>query len=298
MKASLAVAALRNAIARRDPVGTVVHSDRGSQFRSNAFVRTLKNNGLVGSMGRVGACGDNAAMESFFALLQKNVLDRQRWTTRGGAAAGDHHLDRAHVSPPSAATPTRPTDTGRIRDTQPRRYRGLTTPPDESTEVGAVPVLGPLARVGWTITHDLELPGAGNVDHLAVGPPGVFVLDSKAWSGVVAVDQDGATITPRDDPEAAWLARGQRRVAGRATARVARALAAATGMTVLVARSVVVVWSPFPQRVATSGEVTYVAGEHLHNWLLGQRACLNRTQLEALREANTPSLLTDTPHPV
>jgi transposase InsO family protein len=76
MKASLAVAALRNAI------GTIVHSDRGSQFRSNAFVRTIKNNGLVGSMGRVGACGDNAAMESFFALLQKNVLDRHRWTTR------------------------------------------------------------------------------------------------------------------------------------------------------------------------------------------------------------------------
>lgn len=33
-------------------------------------------------MGRVGACADNAAMESFFSLLQKNVLDRQRWTTR------------------------------------------------------------------------------------------------------------------------------------------------------------------------------------------------------------------------
>ncbi|BBY34584.1 hypothetical protein MMIN_26450 [Mycolicibacter minnesotensis] len=33
-------------------------------------------------MGRVGACGDNAAMESFFALLQRNVLDRQCWTTR------------------------------------------------------------------------------------------------------------------------------------------------------------------------------------------------------------------------
>jgi putative transposase len=82
MKASLAVAALRNAIVRRSPSGTVVHSDRGSQFRSTVFVRTLKNNGLVGSMGRVGACGDNAAMESFFALLQKNVLDRQRWPTR------------------------------------------------------------------------------------------------------------------------------------------------------------------------------------------------------------------------
>jgi transposase InsO family protein len=83
MTAALAVSALRNAIALRRPVGTVIiHSDRGSQFRSKAFVRTLKHNGLTGSMGRVGACGDNAAMESFFSLLQKNVLDRQRWATR------------------------------------------------------------------------------------------------------------------------------------------------------------------------------------------------------------------------
>jgi putative transposase len=82
MKASLAVAALRNAIALRGPDGTVVHSDRGSQFRSHKFVKALRRNGLRGSMGRVGACGDNAAMESFFALLQNNVLDRQRWATR------------------------------------------------------------------------------------------------------------------------------------------------------------------------------------------------------------------------
>ena len=33
-------------------------------------------------MGQVGSAGDNAAMESFFALLQKNVLDRRTWTTR------------------------------------------------------------------------------------------------------------------------------------------------------------------------------------------------------------------------
>lgn len=55
MKASLAVSALRNAIALRSPAGTVVHSDRGSQFRSAAYVRTLRCNGLAGSMGRVGA---------------------------------------------------------------------------------------------------------------------------------------------------------------------------------------------------------------------------------------------------
>jgi putative transposase len=83
MTAGLAVSALRNAIALRSAAGTVVvPSDRGSQFRSAAFVRTLRSHSLTGSMGRAGACGDNAAMESFFALLQKNVLGRQRWITR------------------------------------------------------------------------------------------------------------------------------------------------------------------------------------------------------------------------
>ncbi|MFB8282661.1 IS3 family transposase [Nocardia colli] len=82
MKASLAVSALVNAVKLRSSTATIVHSDRGSQFRSRKFVNALSVNGLRGSMGRVGACGDNAAMESFFALLQKNVLDRQHWSTR------------------------------------------------------------------------------------------------------------------------------------------------------------------------------------------------------------------------
>ncbi|MGV9192751.1 IS3 family transposase [Microbacterium sp. MC2] len=83
MKSSLAVNALNNAVAMRgDVAGCVVHSDRGSQFRSRKFLRALTRHGLVGSMGRVAAAGDNAAMESFFALLQKNVLDRRSWTTR------------------------------------------------------------------------------------------------------------------------------------------------------------------------------------------------------------------------
>ena len=83
MKSSLAVRALENAVQMRgDVAGRVVHSDRGSQFRSRKFLRALSRHRLVGSMGRVASCGDNAAMESFFALLQKNVLDRRSWTTR------------------------------------------------------------------------------------------------------------------------------------------------------------------------------------------------------------------------
>jgi transposase InsO family protein len=82
MTADLAVQALQNAIEMRGPVKTVLHSDRGSQFRSNKFVARLRRAELQGSMGRVGAAGDNAAMESFFSLLQKNVLDRQVWESR------------------------------------------------------------------------------------------------------------------------------------------------------------------------------------------------------------------------
>ena len=82
MTADLAVRALQHAVALRGPAGTVVHSDRGSQFRAHVYVHALRAAQLHGSMGRVGACADNAAMESFFSLLQKNVLDRQRWASR------------------------------------------------------------------------------------------------------------------------------------------------------------------------------------------------------------------------
>jgi transposase InsO family protein len=83
MTAALAVNALRSAVARRQPEGTVVvHSDRGGQFRARSFNAVLKANGLAGSMGRVSSAGDNAAMESFYSLLQKNVLNRRRWRTR------------------------------------------------------------------------------------------------------------------------------------------------------------------------------------------------------------------------
>ncbi|MCH1884430.1 IS3 family transposase, partial [Agrococcus sp. ARC_14] len=83
MKSRLVVNAVNNAAALRgDVAGCVVHSDRGSQFRSRKAIRALARHRMVGSMGRVGAAGDNAAMESFFSLLQKNVLDRRAWTTR------------------------------------------------------------------------------------------------------------------------------------------------------------------------------------------------------------------------
>lgn len=84
MTASLAERALMYAIAIRDIDGnTIVHSDRGGQFRSRKFTRVIDLFELNGSMGQVGSAGDNAAMESFFSLLQLNVLNqRDHWDTR------------------------------------------------------------------------------------------------------------------------------------------------------------------------------------------------------------------------
>ncbi len=87
MKARLAVRALENAVDNRarqgvDVAGCIVHSDRGSQFRSKKYLRALHRHDLAGSMGQVGSSADNAAMESWFALLQKNVLNRRTWATR------------------------------------------------------------------------------------------------------------------------------------------------------------------------------------------------------------------------
>ncbi|PRQ10274.1 hypothetical protein C1Y63_12385, partial [Corynebacterium sp. 13CS0277] len=84
MTAGLAVQAVHNAIATRGyvPAGCVVHSDRGSQFRSKKYLRVLKAYGLVQSMGQVGSSADNAAMESFFGVMKNNVYATGGFRTR------------------------------------------------------------------------------------------------------------------------------------------------------------------------------------------------------------------------
>jgi putative transposase len=67
---------------RGEMAGCILHSDRGSQFRARKVQRALTPHRMVASMGQVGSAGDNAATESFFALLQRNVLDRRRWDNR------------------------------------------------------------------------------------------------------------------------------------------------------------------------------------------------------------------------
>jgi Nuclease-related domain len=186
--------------------------------------------------------------------------------------------------------------TSLMADTVRRRPRLLTAVARLRTEAGAVGTLGivaaaasnvqnwatgadarrrtervlrPLERAGWRV-HDIERPAGGSFDHVMVGPGGLFVLASKAWNGVVTVDHKGATITPPDHPDAAWTARGQHRELPPAAAAVVRMLSSA-GHPISAPSAVVVVWAPFPERVAASGGVTYVAGDALADWLADQR---------------------------
>ena len=81
MKSRLATQALASAVARRGDVAGCIRPQRPRIAISKPTIRPRRHD-MVGSMGRVGAAGDNAAMESFFSLLQKNVLNRRRYDTR------------------------------------------------------------------------------------------------------------------------------------------------------------------------------------------------------------------------
>src|SRR5690606_27126573 len=82
MQAELVVNAVEMAVTNRRPApGLIHHSDRGSQYGSLVFGQRLKASGIVGSMGGKGDAYDNAAMESFFATLQTELLDRREWET-------------------------------------------------------------------------------------------------------------------------------------------------------------------------------------------------------------------------
>lgn len=75
----------------------ILHSERGSQFRSSDYQRHLAANGLVCSMSAVGHCGDNAACEGFFGLLKRERVYRTAYPTLDAARADVfEYIERFH----------------------------------------------------------------------------------------------------------------------------------------------------------------------------------------------------------
>ena len=85
---SLPLAALDMALQHRRPAaGLVHHSDRGVQYASAAYRQRLAAAGVRPSMSRKGNCYDNAAMESFWSSLKRELVHRERFATRAEARA-------------------------------------------------------------------------------------------------------------------------------------------------------------------------------------------------------------------
>jgi len=79
----LVMDAFKMALWRRRPeVGLTMHSDRGSQYCSDAFQKLLKNSGAISSMSRKGDCWDNAVAESFFGTLKTERASWRSYQTR------------------------------------------------------------------------------------------------------------------------------------------------------------------------------------------------------------------------
>ena len=85
--AELAKAAVNTAVATRggDVAGVIFHSDKGSQYTSEAFAKACRRLGIARSTGRTGNALDNAPAESFFSTLQHELINHRAWRTRARA---------------------------------------------------------------------------------------------------------------------------------------------------------------------------------------------------------------------
>jgi putative transposase len=85
LRTELVLAALNMALVQRRPTDVIHHSDHGCQYTSLAFGRRCRDAGVRPSMGSVGDAYDNALCESFFATLECELLDRERFRTQADA---------------------------------------------------------------------------------------------------------------------------------------------------------------------------------------------------------------------
>jgi hypothetical protein len=145
-------------------------------------------------------------------------------------------------------------------------------------------VLRGLKRHGWRFAHDIEVE-RGNRDHVAIGPGGVYLLETKRPHGEVSIDGDRVHVAWIDDadstgyemPRLAWRVRAE-------AASLSDELGRATGQRCWV-QAVVVIWAPFPHGVVESNRVVYVHGLELRRWLASRRATLTAGQCVRLAQA-------------
>ena len=232
------------------------HAGASSQRRYNDLVRAWRrrNRGLFISLTLI--CG--------FALVA-SFIAAQRWPGSGWlfgllGGAGLTFWVVARLTPP-----------GWIENWQSGAWG----------EVATAKTLRQVEREGWVVLHDLRA-GRGNVDHIVVGPGGVFLLDSKRWGGTVEVGPDGITVRRPDDPDLSYRHPGGGHLLSLARQTHERVLAGARIR--IWVTPVMVLWSEFPQRVVRD-RCVYVHGAELVDWLRAQQQTIAPNRVEQIATA-------------
>jgi hypothetical protein len=123
--------------------------------------------------------------------------------------------------------------------------------------------------------------GRGNYDHILVGPPGVFLLDSKNWTGITSIVNGRPKLGRRHDPNAdPRLGRVRDAILG-ASAEISREILKRTGRRAWV-NAVVVFWNEFPDGLVEADRITHVHGARLLRFLEDQPAKLDPTTVAAV----------------
>jgi len=149
--------------------------------------------------------------------------------------------------------------------------------------------LRPLERQGWVVRHDLQ-SRYGNIDHVVVGPAGVFLLNSKNLWGSFAIEEGTLTCHHLDAPLSDYaLPKLDRQMAGAAFGLRGH-LKERLGWIVEV-QPTVVLWAKFEAAEGSVGRTTIVRGDRLADWLAKQPHRLSESDRVAVGEvvASLPS---------
>jgi hypothetical protein len=136
--------------------------------------------------------------------------------------------------------------------------------------------LNRLERRGLRVVHDVKAR-YGNYDHIAIGPTGVYLLDSKNLNGTVELRDGVPYLNRRDDPEADVRFDRIRPRALAAAANLKEDIQLQTGHRVWV-QAVVVLWNDFPEELVDDGRCVFVHGSRLRAWLEDRPVVLDESK--------------------
>jgi hypothetical protein len=140
-----------------------------------------------------------------------------------------------------------------------------------------------LTRGGWHLVHD-RAGKFGNIDHIAVGPGGVFLIDSKRPIGVATIDGGRLVVRRRENPSDGYI-NDRVTPAMKSLARWLYAELQQAGAQPRWVEPVVALWCDFDGAPVTQAGVTFMHGSDLRAWLESREPVLKAPQVASLATA-------------